>query len=240
MNQNTSQFLGLVRTKYLALLLAGILMGSLSFMFVVIKEKNFRVNSEYLIVQDVKTGPQDFASVSRSVQYISKVMGEAIYSELFIDEVVKTGKMDSEHLPFNKKDRLDEWSKIIKVDRDTDLGLIRITVLDNDQQTALDISQGVQEVLTTRNFLFRGSGQDVDFRVLSGPIVEKNPTLPNVLLSIVSGFMLGSLISLGFLYRRYAGLYGSNLLESRIREIKGYEDALTPEEYQDNPGGFKK
>lgn len=231
MDKNTSQFLELVRSKFMFLALLGILMGSLSFLFVVVKEKNFRVASEYLIVQDVKTGPQDFASVSRSVQYISKVMGEAIYSELFIAEVIKTGKMDSEHLPFNKKDRLEEWSKIIKVDRDTDLGLIRVAVLDNDQQTALDISQGVQEVLTTRNFLFRGSGQDVDFRVLSGPIVEKNPTLPNVLLSIVSGFLLGELLGLAFIYRRQAGYNGSGILTSRIRDIRQYEDAMTPEEY---------
>ena len=73
--------------------MGAVLVGAFSFLFLVLVEKNFRVVTEYLIVQNPGVGTQDFSSLSKSVEYTGKVMSEAIYSELFVDELIKTGKV---------------------------------------------------------------------------------------------------------------------------------------------------
>jgi capsular polysaccharide biosynthesis protein len=182
------------------IILGGVLVGALSFAFLVVSQKNFKVTTQFLIVQDQKTGPQDFFSLSKSVDYNGKVMSEAVYSELFIDEVVKTEKVNSEFLPFNKKDRLKEWSKMVSVSRDPQLGLITITIFNNKQSEALNISDGVIQVLSQKSYLFRGSGQDIDFRVISGPISEENPSLTQILVTVLGGLALGMIITLVWNY----------------------------------------
>jgi hypothetical protein len=54
--------------------------------------------------------------------------------------------------------------------------------------------------MTTKNGLFLGDGQKIDVRVLSGPIWEKNPTVVNIAVTMVSGFMLGIVLSLMWIY----------------------------------------
>lgn len=182
--------------------MGGILAGALSFVFLVASQDNFKVTTQFLVVQDQKTGPQDFFSLSKSVDYNGKVMSEAAYSELFIEEVVKTGKVSEEFLPFNKKDRLKKWSKMINVGRDPQLGLITISVFNDSSAEALAISSGIIQVLAERSFLFRGSGQDIDFRVISGPILEKNPSVPQMALAVAGGIVLGMFVALVITYYR--------------------------------------
>lgn len=194
------QILALIRQKMGAMLLFGMLIAALSFLFLAVAEKNFKVSTDFLIVQN-QTGSQDFYSLSKSAEYIGKIMSEAVYSELFIDEIIKTKKIGEDFLPLNKKERLEEWGKIVKVSRNSELGIIKIEVLGNDQKEALDISNGIIEIFTTKNYLFRGEGS-LDVRVLSGPIVEKNPSFSDIILAMAGGFLLGVLISFAAIYYR--------------------------------------
>jgi len=210
----------ILKQKAGIILLGGVLLGSLSFAFLVFSQDNFKVTTQYLIVQDQKTGPQDFFSLSKSVEYNGKVMGEAVYSELFIDELIKTGKVNEEFLPFNKKDRLKEWSKMVSVGRDAQLGLITVTIFNNKQNEALAISEGIVQVLGQKSYLFRGSGQDIDFRVISGPILEENPSIAQLIATIVGGLMLGILITLVWNYYR--------------KENEYFNASISPEEYEES------
>lgn len=213
----------ILRKKAGIIVLGGVLVGSLSFVFLVVSQKNFKVTTQFLIVQDQKTGPQDFFSLSKSVEYNGKVMGEAVYSELFIDELVKTEKVNAEFLPFNKKDRLKEWSKMVNVGRDSQLGLITITIFNNKKNEALGISEGIIQVLAQKSYLFRGSGQDIDFRVISGPILEGNPSVAQISVAVLGGLMLGMAITLVWSYYRKAD---ENLVFSNM--------TVSPEEYEES------
>ena len=194
-----NNFLLLMKKNIGFIALGGILLGSLSFLFLVINEKNFKVQTDFLIVQNQNEG-QDYYTLSKSAEYLGNVLGESVYSELFVDEIVKTGKVDSEFLPFDKKERMKEWSKMVNVNRNPQLGMITVSVLNNNQKTASDISDGIAEVLTKKNYLFRGNGQDIEVRILTGPIVEKNPSFLNLFLVIVGGFLIGAILSIAWLY----------------------------------------
>jgi capsular polysaccharide biosynthesis protein len=180
------------KTAFMAL--SGLLLAALSFLFLVITEKNYKVSTDYLIVQN-QSGSQDFYTLSKSAEYIGKVLNEGVYSELFIDEVVKTGKVNAEFLPFDKKDKLKQWSKIVKVNRNAELGILSIEVFDNDKRQAANISDAIADVLTNKNNLFRGEGQNINVKVLSGPVTEKNPSITNIAAAMIGGFVLGFLLS---------------------------------------------
>jgi len=179
--------------------LSGILLGSLSFLFLMVNEKNFKVQTDFLVVQNQNEG-QDYYTLSKSAEYLGNVLGESVYSELFIDEIIQTGKMNNDFLPSDKKERMKEWSKIVRVKRNPQLGMISVTILDNNQKIASNLSDGIAEVLTKKNYLFRGNGQDIEVRILTGPIVEKNPSFANLFLVIVSGFLIGMILNIVWLY----------------------------------------
>lgn len=197
----SNQILPLIREKIGVVILAGILIGALSFLFLVISQKNFKVSTDFLVVQD-QDGAQDYYSLSKSADYISKIFSEAIYSDLFIDEVIKTEKVSGEFLPFDKKARLEQWNKIVKVTRNPEVSMLSVTVYGNNREDAVKINEAISQVLTTKSYLFRGSGQNIDVRILSGPIVEKNPSFSEIVLVIIGGFIMGVLISLLWLYYR--------------------------------------
>lgn len=194
-----TQIMALFKAKIGVIILVGVLFAALSFLLIVVSQKNFKASTDYLVVQD-KDGGQDYYTLSKSAEYISKIFAEAIYSDLFIDEAIKTGKVSEEFLPFDKKARLKRWSKIVKVERNPEVSMLSVTVYGNNREDALKISEGITEVLTTKSYLFRGSGQNIDVRVLSGPIVEKNPSLPDIILVMIGGFIIGALISIVWLF----------------------------------------
>lgn len=225
----------IMRKKAGAMLLGGFFVAALSFAFLVVSQANFQANTQYLIVQDQKNGPQDFFSLSKSVEYTGKVMSEAIYSQLFVDEVVKTGKVDEEFLPFNQKDRLEAWAKMVRVQRDPQLGIISVTVYHDEQNQALRISEAVAQVFNEKNYLFRGSGQDIDIRVISGPILEQNPTLEAIAVAVAGGLLLGMLLVLVRNFYREERYESEFLVLGReARKQDARSIPLSPQEYEES------
>ena len=188
------QIWALIKKKIGTIFLFGLLVAAISFFILVMKEKNYKVETDYLIVQN-QTSSQDFYTLSKSAEYIGKILNEGIYSEIFTNEVVKTGKVNSEFLPFDKKAKLKQWGDTVQVSLNPDLGIISVQVFDNNQNQAVAISQAIADVLTTKSNLFYGEGQNIDVKVLSGPVLEKNPSLLNVAAVSLGGFALGILLS---------------------------------------------
>jgi capsular polysaccharide biosynthesis protein len=189
-----NQILALISRKIGGIILFGVFIGALSFFLLVVKEKNFKVGTDYLIVQN-QTSSQDFYTLSKSAEYIGKILNEGIYSEIFIGEVAKTGKVNPEFLPYDKKEKLKQWSNTVQVGLNPDLGIISVQVFDNNQTTALAISQAIAEVLTAKSQLFYGEGQNINVKVLSGPVLEKNPSITNIAAVSIGGFALGVMLS---------------------------------------------
>lgn len=221
----------LIKAKKGTIILSGVLVAALSFLFVVISQKNFKVTTDFLIVQD-KEGTQDYYSASKSAEYIGKIFGEAIYSDLFIDEAMKTGKINNEFLPFDKKARLDEWSNIVKVRKNPEVSMMSTIVYDNSKDNAVRISEAITTVLTTKSYLFRGSGVNVDVRVLSGPIVEKNPSLGDIILVISGGFIVGIMLSLVLLFYKPKKVTTDFIVNDK-RSV-GYRNIPEPDEYEES------
>jgi len=214
------------------IVLSGLFIGALSFAVLVGTQKNFRANSDLLVAQN-QNGFSDYYALSKSADYLAGVLIEAIYSEKFLEEVEATGTVSESFLPENKLERLEEWNRIVKVGKNSNTGMVSIQVFGDTQKQVMEISNAILNVLTTKNYLFLGKGQDIDIRILSGPLYEKNPSIANILLASGGGFLVGVILSLMRIF--YQAEYGRyrNIISIKDFQEEPYhpeEDAYQEEE----------
>lgn len=187
----------MLRATWKRILLFGAVGAAASFFVCIVASDRFQVGSDYLIVQNQSGATQDAYAQFKSLDYLGKVLTESVYSERFIGAVVETGKVDSGFLPTDSYHRLKEWKRLVSVSRNSDAGILHVTVSTDDQKFALRVSQAVNQVLVERNSLFRaGDDKSVEVRVLSGPVVEDNPSIGEIALASVGGFVA---VALGIL-----------------------------------------
>lgn len=188
----------LIRSKVGTLVLWGLLFGALGFFGLTLTEKPFQTKTDFLVVQ-ANAGNQDFYTQFKSSEYLGKILSEAVVSERFIDALVETGKVNKEFLPFDKAQRLATWSKMVSVDKNLELGILSVTIKGDRDRDVARIMDGVTQVLTEKNVLFRGGDEkSVEIRVLSGPILSENPGMAKILKVVLAAFLAGVFIATFF------------------------------------------
>ena len=177
--------------RVVSIVMTGVMVALFALGTLILVQPKYSSSMDFLLVQ-ANTNGQDFYSAFKSAEYLGKVLSQAIYSERLITAVIESGKMDDRFLPANKKERLDEWANIITVRNNLELGIISVSVDGQSDRDAARIMSGVAEVLTQKNALFRsGDEKSVEVRVLSGPILEIQPTFQKLLLVAFTGFLSG-------------------------------------------------
>jgi len=198
------KMLELAKNNLKNLIFAGLLLGALSFLALVVTQKSFSAKADLLVVQN-QQGFSDYYALSKSSDYLSGILMESVYSEKFLEEIKNTNLVSTNFLPLDKAERLKEWQKTVKLKKNASVGIITVETFANSQKQAGDISNAVIDVLTNKYSLFLGQGQNVEIRVLSGPIVEKNPTVMQIILVSLAGFAVG--IILAFMLAYYKSQY---------------------------------
>lgn len=186
--------LSILRREASYLFLAGIACAAAGFFVLLLTSARYEVRTDFLISQE-ESNTKDYYTLARSSEYIGKILGEVVYSERFIDTVVETGKVNTEFLPFDKKDRLKTWGNMVTIQKEADLGIIHLTVASDVSREAQKISQAIAQVLVEKNGLFLGTAdKNLPVSILSGPITERNPSLQEILAVVISGFFFGVLL----------------------------------------------
>src|SRR3989338_6318705 len=127
-----------------------------------------------------------------AISFVGLIFFEKPYQSSMDFLVVETGKVNTEFLPFDKKDRLKTWSQTVFVKNNLELGIISVTVKSDRERDAARIMDGITLVLTQQNSLFRGGDEkSVDISILSGPILERNPTTSEIFKVVLGGFFAG-------------------------------------------------
>lgn len=232
MNRELS--LRLAKKEWGMIVLSGLFVGALSFAVLVGTQKNFRANSDLLVAQN-QNGFSDYYALSKSADYLAGVLIEAIYSEKFLEEVEAIGIISTDFLPSDKLERLKEWNRIVKVSKNSNTGMVNIQVFGDTQKQVMEISNAILNVLTTKNYLFLGKGQDIDIRILSGPLYEKNPSIANILLASGGGFLVGIILLLMWIfyqaeYGKYRSVISFNDFQNEEIEKENFQEEPTPEE----------
>ena len=176
--------------------LAGLVFAGLAFVAVIYFGPRYGVRTDYLISQE-NAQTQDYYTLTRSAEYMSKVLTEVTGSERFISAVIDTGKVDQSFLPQDKSRRLTTWKNMVRVEKRLDLGIVSVTIFGDDLREAQKVSLAVSQVFTEKNGEFLGTGdRNVPVSILSGPIAERNPSITRAVIAVGGGFIGGFLASL--------------------------------------------
>lgn len=168
----------------------GIAIAILGVGAVFLTQERFKASADFMI-SSAQEG-QDYYTATRSAEYMSRVLSEIVYSERFIAAVVDTGRVDANFLPRDKKDRLETWSKMLSVKKNGELGFIRISLAGASDREVSKISQAIIVVLGEKSGeLFGNGGDNVRVRLLSGPIIENNPSVSELASIVLVGLILG-------------------------------------------------
>ncbi len=181
------------------MVISGLMLSALSFVFFIATQKNFKASSDILIVQN-QPGFSDYYAMSKSAEYLTNILVESVYSEKFLDEVRNSNIVRSQFLPEDKLKRLEIWEKMVKVRRVPNLGMVHVEVFNNDQREALEISRAIIQVMTGKSALFWGESQTIEARVMSGPLWQKNPSVASIGAVLAGGFLTGAMLSVLWLY----------------------------------------
>lgn len=200
------KMLELAKNSLKNLIFAGMLLGALSFLALVVTQKNFSAKADLLVVQN-QQGFSDYYALSKSSDYLSGILMESVYSEKFLEEIKNANLVSTSFLPVDKAERLKEWQRVVKLKKNASVGIITVETFANSQKQSADISSAIISVLTDKYSLFLGQGQNVEIRVLSGPIVEKNPTAMQIFLVSLAGFVIGMILA--FMLAYYQSQYAA-------------------------------
>ncbi len=180
--------------KYLGTaILAGLFLGAISFLILIVTQKSFRSNTDILIVQN-QEGVVDYYAMSRSADYLSNILSQTIHSEKFLDETIATGKISAGLFSNNQAQKLNTWQKTIGIKKNSTAGILSLEVFGDTARQAEDISSGVLDVLINKNSMFLGEKQNLKIQILSGPITEKNPSVSKIILASLAGFLIGMIL----------------------------------------------
>jgi len=157
----------------------------------------YRANMELLILQRYAFA-RDAYTASKSIEYLSAVFGEAIYSQNFIDEVLKSGFHIDNNFSANPQRMKKEWKDIVtaKVSRDT--GILSVSVTHRSAQQAQQIAEAIVSIIETKGDQYHGEGDRVKIQTLDTPYLEEYPSQPNIpanmgsamLIAVVAAFTL--------------------------------------------------
>lgn len=184
------------------LALTGLAGATFVFLGLVFFSNDYSVQTDYLVIQQ-SAESQDFYTLSKSVEYSGNILKEAVASDLFFSEAVKTGYFNAGVFSNNERDRLKDWRKSINVTQRSGAGILEVTVQRSSQVEATGIARAISETLIQKNNMFRsGTPESITIKIISGPIVEQNPTVKNLIAGIIAGVIGGTSLLLLWLNAR--------------------------------------
>jgi len=171
----------------------------LFFDLIVIQEPQYKASSKILVVQKQVAG-QDIYTISKSAQYLTRILKEGIYSDVFFEDVLQSSyQVEITDFSSQLKERRKEWQKSVKVSAVRDLGVIEIDVFYPQREKAEQIAWAITDTLEKNHQFYHGGGQNVEVKVLDNPLVSQNPVSLNLWLSSILGGLVGFLIGLSII-----------------------------------------
>ncbi|MBT5808146.1 hypothetical protein HOI18_02615 [Candidatus Uhrbacteria bacterium] len=150
-----------------------------------------------LILQDVGTSV-DAYTASRSEERIADNLSTIIYTSTFFDQVLNSGFSISEsQFPENDSKRRRAWGKTVKASVNRGSGLLSITAYHQDVRVAEQLVRAIAFVLTDRVGEYT-SGGSVSVQLVDEPLSSRWPVKPNIIANILSGFILGAFVGIGY------------------------------------------
>lgn len=158
----------------------------------------YEVKSRLLVSQD--SGISDVYALSRSNEYLGKLLSEIVYSGSFYDRVMASNySIDKNYFSGDYRKQMKRWEKTISTKTKQDTGIIEVSVYHTNVQEAKKISLAINNILVNNSKDYHG-GASVKINIIDQPLASSYPTQPNILFNAIAAAGLAVLFSLFFIY----------------------------------------
>ncbi len=183
-----------------------------------------------LVIQKQPEDKVDAYSAAKSAEYLSDIFSKIIYTDSFIDEVLKSPAGIQRKFSSDREERKKEWERDVKTKKINNTGIIKISVFDPSRKEAEKIVQAISENLSANSAKYHGGGERVVISTIDGPITSKNQARPNVFLNSLLALIIGAVGSFGFFYFFRSEESGSIYLVKKPQTFSARERESIPTE----------
>lgn len=191
---NEENVFNLKNIKTIALITIVLLILSLIFSF--LQTPKYKSTAKLLVVFNQEN--IDAYTASRASSYISGVLGEVIYSNLFIDNVFKNRFNLTDNFGVEQEARQKNWKKMVEIKIKEDKGIIFVAVFHPDRNQAEQFAQAITYTLITKNNLYHGAGDKIVIKLIDAPITSQKLAQPKFMRNALLGLMAGLILGLTF------------------------------------------
>ncbi len=159
----------------------------------------YGAKSRLLVIQN--TAGADPYTISRSHEYLGKLMAQIVYSSSFYNLTLESPyDIERSYFSGNYNKQMEQWLKTVNTRTISDTGIIEINVYHPHPAQAQQIALAVNDLLVNKNALYQGDGKQVQLKVIDQPLVSPYPVKPNILRNILVAFSGSLLVAIFYIY----------------------------------------
>jgi len=172
------------------------IMITLGLIISLIQTPKYKSSSKLLVIfSQENMSPYTSAQTSN---YIAGILEEVIYSDSFMNNVLKSNFNLEDNFGFNQEDRMKNWKKMVKPRLQDNKGIIEINVYHQDREQANNFAQAISYTMITNHSIYHGSGNDVSVKMIGSPTASEKWDQPNILQNLLLSLVAGIFIAITF------------------------------------------
>jgi capsular polysaccharide biosynthesis protein len=222
-------YLDLIKRKIGTILVIFFIFFTGAILFTVIRPFEYRGQAKVIVFQNFPNGADPY-TISKSNQYITSVLAEALPSYSMFENVVKSGyRVDRSY--FSKQGKASEemkkWKKSVEARTVNNAGTIEISVFNEDKDQAKQITYAIIFALKTENQEYFNFKDGVAVKTINSPVVSDYPVRPNILLNFCLTMIMALVFSSAYIYLFPEEKYNLKIIPKKKRkENRKQEDIL--------------
>jgi len=193
-------FLKVIKKNWEIILIFPLILGFLSFSISAFLPVRYSSEVKILVIQKQPNDKVDAFSAAKSAEYLGDVLSRMIYTDSFIEDVKNSSPDIKWNFSSSSEKRKKEWEKEIDIKKINNTGILEIKVLDRSKAEAKKISEAITNNFINNGKKYHGGGDNVEIKLIDGPIVSDFQASPNILLNIIFAFAIGLIGSLSWAY----------------------------------------
>lgn len=183
-----------IGTLFFAALSAGV-----SFLFPL----EYRADAQVLIIQGPGSGVDPYTAI-KSAERVGENIVQIMKTDDFFEKVMKRAGTSIDKKRFTdlrEQDKRKRWQKSVEASVVYGTGVVNINTYHTDPKQAIALANGIVQTLVNDGADYIGSG--VVIKQVNSPVASEWPVRPNIFLNTIAGLLIGLIITVFIVVRRY-------------------------------------
>lgn len=164
----------------------------------------YSATTRLLVIPSSSLGIDPYTAI-KSAERINENLSQIIQTSSFFDRVLKTqAQFNFDPTIFNNLNELqkrERWAKLVVTEVVPGTGILSIKIYNTNKDQAVSWANAVAFVISTQGFEYTSS--NVQIKIVDTPLVSRFITRPNFLMIGFLGFVIGGLLSAGYVLNKY-------------------------------------